>query len=216
MAINYLELLEETVKSNGLPNFKLEEFTKQFPSLAASITQVISVAYLKGFDDSESGLRLVEKWREDFQLPIRKKLTLMSDAEFSLCQELIIEESEELFLALSNKDYDEIVDGICDQIFVGVQFLNCMGVDPEEAVKEVFRSNMSKLCTSEQEAIDSVEDYSLKGIGVTYTELTGGRFILNRVSDGKVMKNINWTPPKWTYNERMRRLIGSENLNPVK
>jgi predicted HAD superfamily Cof-like phosphohydrolase len=62
-----------------------------------------------------------------------------------------------------------------------------------DAFKEVHRSNMSKGCNTEREALDTINSYLVKGI-TTHHELINGTYVIYRAEDKKVMKSINYSP----------------------
>jgi predicted HAD superfamily Cof-like phosphohydrolase len=68
-----------------------------------------------------------------------------------------------------------------------------MGINTYEAVKIVYESNMSKICTSEQEAIDSCNKYL--PLETYYKKSDDSNFIIYRSSDNKVLKGINFKEP---------------------
>jgi hypothetical protein len=62
-----------------------------------------------------------------------------------------------------------------------------------DAFKEVHRSNMSKGCKTEREALDTINSYLIKGV-ITHHELINGTYVIYRTEDKKVMKSINYSP----------------------
>ena len=64
------------------------------------------------------------------------------------------------------------------------------------AYQEVQASNMSKACTSEKEAMETVSKRSEEqGEACHFEKLEEGRFIVYRTRDKKVMKSINYFRP---------------------
>ncbi len=59
---------------------------------------------------------------------------------------------------------------------------------------EVQRSNMSKACSSEQEAIATVAYYKTNKDTECYYHEEGGRWLVYRKSDNKTIKSINYSP----------------------
>ena len=64
-----------------------------------------------------------------------------------------------------------------------------------DAYQEVQASNMSKACTSEEEAQKTVEVRSKEQNEPCHYEKVGEYFIVYRTRDRKVMKNINYFRP---------------------
>lgn len=62
------------------------------------------------------------------------------------------------------------------------------------AITEVFNSNMSKACVTEEEAQQTVEKYKSEGVD-TYIKKYNVYFIVKRKTDGKVLKSINFKEP---------------------
>lgn len=100
------------------------------------------------------------------QTPLR-----FSPAEFPgiLRSALITEEAEEFQAAVERQDWPEVIDAMCDLLYVVYGAANALGVDLDPFFAEVHRSNMSKL------------------------DPTTGKPLYR--SDGKVMKASSWSPP---------------------
>lgn len=87
--------------------------------------------------------------------------------QYDLYRELIREEMQELIDA---QDRTEQLDALIDIMVVTAGALHSLGVDAEDAWKEVMRSNFAK--------VDPIT----------------GR--VNRREDGKILKPANWEPPR--------------------
>lgn len=140
----------------------------------------------------------IKHWREVFGLPNRTIPRIPNDKELSLAMNLIYEESDELDDAIQNKSLNEIADAIGDLYFVVTQMAMVCGLNPEELVQKVYDSNMSKLCKTEDETIQTVSAYLQKGIK-THIEQKDEYFIIKRREDGKVLKSIKFKEPDWSY-----------------
>ena len=92
----------------------------------------------------------------------------LEDYPFALRAKLIAEEAEEFIQACEAKDQVEMIDALCDLIYVACGGANEMGIDLEPFFDEVHRTNMSKL-GPDGEPI--------------------------RREDGKITKPFGWTPP---------------------
>lgn len=158
-----------------------------------------------------TGINKIKHWRETFGLPNRETPQIASQEEASLAWKLIDEESKELYDALFTYEHgysedkihhtpklDQIADAIGDLYFVVTQAAMIHGLDPEMLIDRVYKSNMSKLCLTEQEAVDSVKAYTDKEISTYYTQLPDGKFIIKRTVDNKVLKGINFFEPDWS------------------
>jgi predicted HAD superfamily Cof-like phosphohydrolase len=154
-----------------------------------------------------TGIEKIKHWRETFGLPNRETPQLASKEEATLALRLIEEETKELEMSLFSKinneyvydpELDQIADSLGDLFFVVTQAAMVHGLDPEMLIDRVYTSNMSKLCLTEQEAVDSVKAYTDKGIETHYTQLPDGKFIIKRTVDNKVLKGINFFEPDWS------------------
>lgn len=143
-------------------------------------------------------IQLIRNWREVFGLPNRTAPQIPVKEELDLAVRLIIEETDELNVAIGKKSINDIADAIGDLYFVVTQMAMVCGLDSEKLVQKVYDSNMSKLCLTEDEAIQTVSAYLQKGIK-TYIEQKDEYFIIKRSEDGKVLKSINFKEPDWNY-----------------
>ena len=140
----------------------------------------------------------IKHWREVFGLPNRTVPKIAKSEELILALNLVYEEAGELNTAVNDKSLNEIADAVGDLYFVVTQMAMVCGLNPEELVQKVYDSNMSKLCKTEDEAIQTVAAYLKKGIK-TYIEQKDDYFIIKRSEDGKVLKSINFKEPEWSY-----------------
>ena len=88
---------------------------------------------------------------------------------FDLRAKLILEEANEFNDACKNKDAIEIIDAICDLLYVTYGAAIALGIDIDPFFEEVHRSNMSKL--------DPVTKLPI------------------RREDGKILKPDSYSPP---------------------
>ena len=143
-------------------------------------------------------IQLIKHWREVFGLPNRTVPKIAKSEELILALNLVYEEAGELNTAVNDKSLNEIADAVGDLYFVVTQMAMVCGLNPEELVQKVYDSNMSKLCKTEDEAIQTVAAYLKKGIK-TYIEPKDEYFVIKRSEDGKVLKSINFKEPEWNY-----------------
>jgi hypothetical protein len=109
----------------------------------------------------------------------------------------IREETDELEQAIKDKDIVEVLDAICDLLYVAVGNATMVfGLKDKliPAYAEVQASNMSKSCATEEEAKATVEE-RFKEHGECYYRQVGDRYVVYRKSDDKVMKSINYFAP---------------------
>lgn len=118
------------------------------------------------------------------------------------CLSLINEEHKELVEAIETKDFTETIDALADLIVVIGGMACRFGIDLDKASAIVHASNMSKLCTSEEEAQKTVEWYkeNEKRYDSPYYELAldGIHYVVRNRSTGKILKNMNYTPANFS------------------
>ena len=120
----------------------------------------------------------------------------------NLKMNLIREEMGELEEAVQCGDMVETRDALSDLLYVIYGFLNAIGADGDHDMGLVHESNMTKLCNSESEAIDTVNWYkeqytngNLKYDSPSYRfNEEVGKYIVYNESTGKILKNINYKP----------------------
>jgi uncharacterized protein YaaQ len=109
----------------------------------------------------------------------------------------IREETDELEQAIKDKDIVEVLDAICDLLYVAVGNATMVfGLKDKlvPAYAEVQASNMSKSCATVEEAVATINERS-KEHGECYFRKVGSRYVVYRKSDDKVMKSINYFAP---------------------
>ena len=123
-------------------------------------------------------------------IPNDKKLT-------DFVVNFIKEETDELAEAIENKDIVEVLDAICDLLYVAIGNATMVfGVKDRlmDAFAEVQASNMSKTCATVEEAEETIRVRSEEH-GPCYYKEVEGVYIVYRESDDKVMKSVNYFRP---------------------
>lgn len=113
---------------------------------------------------------------------------------------LINEEVNELREAIETKDFVETVDALSDIMYVVLGAFTALGIDADKAFDLVHKSNMSKLCNTEQNAIETVLKYKLE--------------IPNRYDSPCYRQSedgINWV----VYNKSTMKILKSKTYSPV-
>lgn len=118
---------------------------------------------------------------------------------------LIDEETKELREAIDNNDVVEIRDALADILYVTYGMGYRLGIEMDKDFDIVHSSNMSKFCTTEEEATRTVESYISKYKSGTspydtpyYEKIPNTNlWVIRNRSTGKVLKNINYTPVSW-------------------
>lgn len=120
---------------------------------------------------------------------------------------LIREEFSELEEAVKNKDLVETIDALADLIYVVQGMGSSLGLDVDRAFDIVHRSNMSKVCKTEEEAQRTVEYYERNKEALGYDSPAyrpspnGKYFVVYNQSTMKVLKSINYIPAKFDWLE---------------
>ena len=118
------------------------------------------------------------------------------DAEFVI--NFIQEELDELREAVEQENIQEILDAILDITYVGLgNGAMVFGLKDKiwEAYQEVQASNLSKICTTLEEAEETVKVRSEQQGEACHYEEVGSNYVVYRTSDKKVMKSINYFRP---------------------
>jgi predicted HAD superfamily Cof-like phosphohydrolase len=116
--------------------------------------------------------------------------------------DLIKEEVQELEDAVKNNDMTETLDALSDILYVVYGMGAAFGLDLDEAMGLVHESNMTKVCSTEEEAINTVEWYKEQYSTdkqpydtPTYRpSICGNKWVIFNESTGKILKNINYKP----------------------
>ena len=142
----------------------------------------------------ETIVQLIKHWSETFGLPVNDTFKLPSPERIRLCFDLIDEEFMETLSAIDAKNTKEIKDGLGDLLWVTIRAMMEFGINPEEVIKSIYDSNMSKADNSEEEAIITYNKYKEQGIQ-TYSKKVGDYFITYRMFDNKVLKSHKFQEP---------------------
>jgi predicted HAD superfamily Cof-like phosphohydrolase len=141
-------------------------------------------------------LNQVAEFHKTFQHPILANPTIPDENRCKLRVALIAEELKELEVAILNKDIVEVADALCDLQYVlsGAILEFGLGEKFKALFDEVQRSNMSKACLTEEEAIKTVEFYKQKDGTECYYKQEDGKWLVYRKQDNKTIKSINYSP----------------------
>ena len=140
-------------------------------------------------------LNQVAEFHRTFNAPILDTPQIPSKERCDLRVSLLQEELNELQQAIADNDIVEIADALCDLQYVlsGAVLEFGLGEKFVELFNEVQRSNMSKACSTQQEADETIEFYKEKGQNA-YSEVSGDKINVHRTSDNKVLKNKYYSP----------------------
>ena len=160
--------------------------------LADNITSKFEGRYVPFVTEVEEFNTVMGKeWQNRTEPTIDKK-----DAEFVI--NFIQEELDELREAVEQENIQEILDAILDITYVGLgNGAMVFGLKDKiwEAYQEVQASNLSKICTTLEEAEETVKVRSEQQGEPCHYEEVGSNYVVYRTSDKKVMKSINYFRP---------------------
>ncbi len=156
----------------------------------------LKIKYMKNEFPEPRGLNDVAEFHETFNLPIEKKPTIPAKDRCALRVNLLQEELNELKDAIADNDLIEIGDALADLQYVlsGAILEFGLAESFKELFDEVQRSNLSKACSTESEAVATQESYHRKNETKSYIEKVNGKFVVYRKGDHKVLKSIRYSP----------------------
>lgn len=140
-------------------------------------------------------LNQVKDFHQTFEVPVLRKPVLPPAERAELRVSLIQEELDELSQAIKAGDLVEISDALCDLQYVisGAVLEFGLGRKFPGLFDEVHRSNMSKACVTQQEALATISHYKKKDGTEAMYKPVGDKWIVYRMSDNKVLKSINYS-----------------------
>ncbi|UOE42090.1 nucleoside triphosphate pyrophosphohydrolase family protein [Chryseobacterium suipulveris] len=140
-------------------------------------------------------LNQVAEFHRTFNAPILESPQIPSKERCELRISLLQEELNELKEAIADNDIVEIADALCDLQYVlsGAVLEFGLGEKFVQLFDEVQRSNMSKACSTQSEADETIAFYKEKGEDA-YSEVSGNKINVHRKSDNKVLKNKYYSP----------------------
>ena len=146
--------------------------------------------------EEPNGLNDVAAFHRTFNMPVLDTPTIPDAKRCELRVNLLREELEELEEAIEDGDIIEIADALADLQYVLSGAILEFGLAGKfkALFDEVQSSNMSKVCHSMEEAEATLAYY--KEHKNTDGEIVerDGQFLVYRVGDKKVLKNVNYKP----------------------
>jgi len=144
----------------------------------------------------------VEEFNATFGKPNNYEPTIPNEKEWKFVYDFIQEELQEYREACERGDIVEVLDALCDIAYVSLgngTMLHGLKRKIWPAYQEVQASNLSKACSTEEEAIQTVSQRSEEqGEACHFEKIAEGRYIVYRTRDRKVMKSINYFRPDLT------------------
>jgi predicted HAD superfamily Cof-like phosphohydrolase len=139
----------------------------------------------------------VEQFNNVMGKPNNYTPLIPEEKEWKFVYDFILEELNEYKEACENKDIVGVADALGDIMYVLCNGIMLHGMKDKitQVYQEIQLSNMSKVCKTEKEAIETALHRS-KELGVeTYYEKTNNYWVVYRKSDRKVLKSLSYFPP---------------------
>ncbi len=143
----------------------------------------------------------VEEFNAVMGKPNNYNPVIPDEKEWMFVYNFILEELEEYKHACETNNIVEVLDALCDITYVSLgngAMLHGLKDKVWPAYQEVQASNLSKACSSEEEAQETVRVRSAEQKEPCHYEQVGKYYIVYRTRDRKVIKNINYFRPDLT------------------
>ena len=140
----------------------------------------------------------VEEFNATFGKPNNYEPTIPEQKEWKFVYDFILEELEEYKKACEEGNIIEVLDALCDIAYVSIgngTMLHGLKDKILPAYEEVQASNMSKSCSTQEEAVRTAEKRAVEQKEPCHWEKVGERFVVYRTRDRKVMKSLNYFRP---------------------
>lgn len=126
-------------------------------------------------------------------------LEVLKNSEYVNNQYLALQNSLKILKESTHqKNGDLMINNICHLLFITYSIGKCYAIDVNSDFDIVHKSNMSKICSSEDEAKRTIEKYKNdKKYPETYYIKNDYGYVVRNKSNNKVLKNINYTPAKF-------------------
>jgi len=146
---------------------------------------------------SPEALAQVAEFHHTFQHPVESEPLIPAPERCQLRINLIAEELRELETAIEDGDIVEVADALCDiqYVLAGAILEFGLGGHFKALFDEIQRSNMSKSCSSREEAEATQAYYRTERGFDSYIREVDGHWLVFREGDHKTLKSINYSPP---------------------
>ena len=143
----------------------------------------------------------VEEFNDMMGKPNNYSPVIPEEKEWMFVYNFVLEELEEFKHACETGDIVEVLDALCDLQYVsGGNGVMLFGLKDRfmDAYAEVQASNLSKICMTEEDAIETVNVRSKQQGEPCHFEQVGDGYVVYRTRDNKVMKNVKYFSPDLT------------------
>ena len=142
-----------------------------------------------------NALNDVKKFHDLFDLPVLDTPQIPDEKRCNLRVSLLQEELDELKEAIENKDIVGVADALSDLQYVlsGAVLEFGLAGKFKKLFDEVQRSNMSKACSTYEEAVLTRDYYWEHKNTLSHIIEKNGEYLVYREEDKKVLKNIKYS-----------------------
>jgi SpoVK/Ycf46/Vps4 family AAA+-type ATPase len=129
--------------------------------------------------------------------PYTENETILEQDRLDFRLNLIQEEFDELIEESAIRNTKGERDAVGDLLYVIIGYAHERGFGSkiQNDFMKIHESNMSKFCKTEEEAIETVENYTKNSVETYYKKNPNTNlYVVYRKSDNKVLKSINYTP----------------------
>jgi hypothetical protein len=184
-SIGMLRSFSDRDEAGRNPEFEWAETT------AERITNLFNSQYVPFVSEVEEFNSLMNK-------PNNYEPIIPAKHEWDFVYNFILEELEEYKHACETENIVEVLDALCDIAYVSIgngAMLHGLKDKIWPAYMEVQASNLSKACSTQEEAQKTVEIRSQEQGESCHYEQVSDKYIVYRTRDRKVMKSINYFKP---------------------
>jgi predicted HAD superfamily Cof-like phosphohydrolase len=154
----------------------------------------------------------VEKFNQLFGKLNNKIPTIPEKMERDFIYNFILEELDEYKAAAEAGDIVEVLDAFCDIMYVLSAGIMAFGLKDKflAAYNEVQESNLSKSCSTEEEADATAKFRAAASQRPCHFEKRGDKYVVYRSEDRKVQKSLSYFAPN------LRQFFTDEELKKSK
>ena len=154
----------------------------------------------------------VEKFNQLFGKLNNKIPTIPEKMERDFIYNFILEELDEYKAAAEKGDIVEVLDAFCDIMYVLSAGIMAFGLKDKflAAYNEVQESNLSKSCSTEEEADATAKFRAAASQRPCHFEKRGNKYVVYRSEDRKVQKSLSYFAPN------LRQFFTEEELKNSK
>ena len=154
----------------------------------------------------------VEKFNQLFGKLNNRIPTIPEKMERDFIYNFILEELDEYKAAAEKGDIVEVLDAFCDIMYVLSAGIMAFGLKDKflSAYNEVQESNLSKSCSTEEEADATAKFRTAASQRPCHFEKRGNKYVVYRSEDRKVQKSLSYFAPN------LRQFFTEEELKKSK